>query len=106
MGMPRLVEAHRNRAVFLTALGAVTAAVVAVCGYLALPIAARALVVALDLMMQAAIWLAASGRSGASVSTILLTVARAMNRALTSTEALVVLACLAAVGGIALYGLQ
>jgi hypothetical protein len=106
MEVARLVWAPRSRGARLAALALVAGVLAMATAYLALPLAIRGLITALDLLMRFGIWLASLGRSDQDVSTILWTVARAAIRALTSPEALVVLAGLVLVGGAALYGLQ
>lgn len=71
-----------------------------------LPLAVRGFVRALDLTLNACVWLAASLSSGADVWTILGEVGRAAGAMLLETQALTVLGGLILLGAAALYGLQ
>src|SRR5688572_17361753 len=73
---------------------------------LALPLAVRAVVRALQFSLAGAVWLAASFGTGADAWTIFTTVAGAVGRALLTTRALALVGGLVLVSAIALYGLQ
>ena len=77
-----------------------------VAGYLLLPVAVRLLIAGLDLLMLMGVWLAASGGTDASASTILWALASATFAALASTRALAVLAGRTPLGAAPPDGLQ
>jgi len=86
------------------ALLAVVLAVVA--DALLLPVAVRAFVRGIELLMNACVWLALSISAGMSVWSIVRTAGGAVSGALTSRQMSVALTILVAVGALAAYGLQ
>lgn len=71
-----------------------------------LPVLTRGFVRALELMIDACMWLAMSMSAGISVWSLLSTVGRTMAGALATWQASVVLILLVLVSGVAFYGLQ
>jgi uncharacterized membrane protein len=74
--------------------------------YLVLPLVIRGIVRALTLTVRGCVWLAASMSSGADPWTIVAAVGQAAGDTMATREASLVLLLLAAVGGLAFYGLQ
>jgi hypothetical protein len=106
MGWPRLVKGLPRGATRRFGLAFIATVGIIVAGYLLLPVAVRLLIAGLDLLMRMGVWLAASGGTDASASTVLWALASATFAALASTRALAVLAGLILLGAAALYGLQ
>lgn len=90
----------------LAGLGIVAVTGALAAAWLLLPRAARALIGALELAVNACVWLAASLSAGVDAWTILATIARGVGGVLLTGRAVAVTAVLALVGAFALYGLQ
>jgi hypothetical protein len=85
----------------LVAVGATVAGV-----FLLLPLVVRGFIRSLELMVNAAVWLAAAIGSGSDAWTIASTVGRAAASTVVTPRALAVIAALVLIGAVALYGLQ
>jgi hypothetical protein len=106
MGWPRALNGPSTRAARLA--GAAVAGVVTAGagGFLLVPLAVGWFVRALELTVNACVWLAASLGAGVDAWTIAASVGRAAAAALVTPRALGVIAGLVLVGAVALYGLQ
>jgi hypothetical protein len=74
--------------------------------FIVLPLAIRGFVRALQLAIDASVWVAASLSAGVDAWTIASSVIRTVVGAMATTEAFVVVLGLVGVGGAALFGLQ
>jgi hypothetical protein len=106
MGSSQRVTSPRRRTARFAAFWVLAVLAGAAAALLLLPLAVLAFVRALDLTLNACVWLAASLSSGADGWTLLATVGRAAARALLSPRALTVVGGLILLGAVALYGLQ
>jgi hypothetical protein len=82
----------------------VSAAIAA--GYIALPLAAWAIVRLFTSTLNASVWFAAALSSGSDTWTIVTTIGRAAVGALTTPFATGIIAALVFIGAVALFGLQ
>ena len=105
MGSSQPVTSPRRRTARFAAYLVLALVAGAAAALLLLPLAVQGFVRALDLTLNACVWLAASLSSGADGWTLLGTVGRAAGSALLTTRALTVLGGLILVGALALYGL-
>jgi hypothetical protein len=87
-------------------LGALSLALAIPAVVLGLPLAVRAFVRAIALIMSACVWFALSISAGVSVWTMMAVVARATAATLATPRASAILAALVAIAALAVYGLQ
>jgi multidrug efflux pump subunit AcrB len=90
----------------LAGLGVVAMSASLLAAFLLLPLAVRAFVRALQVTVNACVWLAASLSAGTDVWTIAGAIGRAAGEALATPRALAVIVALVLVGALALMGLQ
>ena len=87
-------------------LGAVSLALAIPAVVYGLPLAVRAFVRAIALILSACVWFAMSLSAGVSVWTLIAAVTQATAAALTTPRASAILAALVAIAAVAAYGLQ
>jgi hypothetical protein len=90
----------------LAGVALVAVALVIAVGYGVLPLAIDAAGGAIDLTLNAGLWIATQAGSGADLSTILTAIVREAFRSLASSRVLGVIAALVLLSAGALYGLQ